>query len=92
MSVTLDGVRYRLRARWNGSVRGWFLDLRLADGTALVLGKGLRVGADVLASKAYDSRVPPGVLFVLPLQDPRADPGLDAWGSTHVLKYNPVDG
>jgi hypothetical protein len=90
-SCTLGGVRYRLRMRWNASVRGWFLDLYLADGTALVLGKGARVGADILRTKRYDPRVPQGTLFVVPLQDRRVDPGLDAWGSTHSLQYLPAE-
>lgn len=89
-TCTLDGVRYRVGLRWNGSIRTWFLDLALADGTSLVKSKGLRCGADVLAQKRHDPRIPPGVLFVVPLQDVRSDPGLDAWGSTHRLVYNPA--
>ena len=44
--VSLDGRQYKIRAAWKERLRGWYLDVRLVDDTAVAL--GVRVNANGL--------------------------------------------
>jgi len=48
-TVTLDDTQYRLRTYWRERLGAWFLDLREADNTEIMLGVRLSPGGDPFA-------------------------------------------
>lgn len=60
-AFSLDGRQYLVRSVWKDRLRGWYLDVRLADGTGVALG----------------ARVAPGGLLVPDMNrwDPTAEAG-----------------
>ena len=80
--VTLDGEEYRAVLTWRQRTRSWYLDLYLADGTPVALGRRFSPGwSPVRGSTSED--LPPGS-FVVAGQDGyrRSDLGRDL-----VLRY-----
>jgi len=43
-TIDLSGVSYQIRLRWRDRPGRWYIDLRAADGTALILGQRLVPG------------------------------------------------
>jgi hypothetical protein len=83
--TTLDGRAYRLTLRWNGRIERWFFDLETAAGEAIVRGKPLVLGADLLRQVRWNPAAPQGGLV---LADPAgAEATLEALGSRAVLLY-----
>jgi hypothetical protein len=85
-AVALDGTDYRLTLRWNERSGHWFLTLRAADGTELVTARKLVAAAPVAAYETLGG-VPPGVLWVIDLDDSGVDPGLRDLGARCALVY-----
>jgi hypothetical protein len=86
--LALDGVRIRLRAMYNASAGGWFLDLSSTDRTLIVGSIALVPGVDLLRPFKHLA-LPQGVLFVEDLQTGAA-PDLVTLDVTALLKYRPV--
>lgn len=62
-TLTLDAVQYRLVLTWRERCRGWYLDLYLLDGTAIVTGRRLSPGFPIVVGPVVEN-APPGYLFV----------------------------
>lgn len=62
-TVTLDSVQYRVRLYWRDRLAAWYFDLRLLDGTALVLGRRVSSGWSPVVGIKRDG-MPPGYLLV----------------------------
>ena len=63
--VDLNGVTYRVGAHWSDRLAGWYVDLYLADGTAIV--EGVRVadgGLVVRDVSRHDVDAPGGGVIV----------------------------
>jgi len=86
--LTLDGVRIRLRAMYNASAGGWFLDVLSVDRVLIVGSIALVPGVDLLRPFKHLA-VPPGVLFVED-QITGAAPDLVTLDVSALLKYRPV--
>lgn len=66
-TVTLGDVTYRIRAVWRERARGWYIDVYLADGTAVA--EGLRLSSGGLLVRDLNRHdadaVAGGVLYCL---------------------------
>lgn len=71
-TVTLDGVDFGLRVRWNDRARAWFCDIATSDGTVLMRGERLRPG-DSLFRQLRDRRAPAGLLFAVQIPGGETD-------------------
>lgn len=77
----LDGAEYRLRFAHSSRTDSWTLDIdavgaNAASGTAIITGKKLRVGLDLLRYSRHPLR-PPGRLFLLRFNGSREMPAGD---------------
>lgn len=84
-SQRLEGTFYRFRLAWNARTWRWSLDITAADGTLLAAGLPIRSSINAMGG-LNDRRLPPGQIFALPVSD-NADPGRDAFTTTHRLVY-----
>jgi hypothetical protein len=89
VTLTLDGRRYRLDLDWIGRIRRWSFSLYTADGTPIVQGKGLVVGADLLRRTRYNPACPQGALHLVDLRGD-TDAALDTLGVRHALYFTPL--
>jgi hypothetical protein len=61
--VTLNGIAYQLSLIWrNSSTGGWYLDIGRPDGTPLVMGIPLTLGASII--EQYQHKIT-GQIFVI---------------------------
>lgn len=86
---SLDGKGYQIELTWNARIERWFISLRSSEGTNLVLGKGLRVGGDVLFTAKHLADVPKGVLTVYEPKELGEEPTLETLGRDHLLVFFP---
>lgn len=84
--VELDGVKYRLRLRWNYRTRGWYMDLMDAAEVAIVSGRRLSPGS--MPVPANVPNAPPGVFYITGSLD-RYD--REDLGASFVLVYMSAD-
>jgi len=87
--TTLDGRRYRIDLSWNARTERWYISLYSGTGAALLLGKGLTVGGDVLRTARYNTDLPNGALSVQDPQNLGIEPTLQSLGVTHLLTFIP---
>lgn len=74
--VTLGGSSFVLAFRWHARLRGWYMDVKLPDGTAVATGRRLSPGWGPVLGLTATGR-PAGTLWVQGDRDPyeRADLG-----------------
>ena len=63
-NITLDGLAYRIRLRWNGRAESWYIDFYKQDGTVIVYGKRLAINWEIIG-KLASVDLPPGKLMVV---------------------------
>jgi hypothetical protein len=85
-STTLEGRVYTLELRWNGRSEAWFLSLFATDGTALLSGRRVVLGAALLG-RSSDARLPPGTLIAYDTSGENRDAGRMDLGSRVQLLY-----
>jgi hypothetical protein len=84
--ISLDGTSYLLELRWNTREEAWYLDIRLEDGTDVVL--GIKVVVDfILGRRSQHPARPPGVFFAVDTSGRRQDPGISDLGARVQLLY-----
>lgn len=89
-SVALDGATYVLRARWNTTDDAWYLDAWERDGkTPIAFGIKLVLG--VRLGGTYNHALFAAGMFLLPLTDTGAEPGLDDLGRSVLLVHMTAD-
>ena len=76
-TTTLDGRAYLLRFDWHQRWGRWTLSMYTENGDALIEGKALTVGPDLLKHVHHDERVPTGGLFVMDKNGSGNEPGFD---------------
>ena len=90
--VTLSGVEYELRLRWNDYAQYWTLDRETADGVPIATGRTVVLGEDLLGSVPLPAGAnhprPPGALFCWQAAGIKRRPGLTDLGQSHGLYYN----
>lgn len=84
--VTLDEIRVRVRAIYNGRQDRWLLDLLDIDDVPILAGLRLVPGVDLLAWYRHEARLPPGQLFVQSGSE-RQPPTQESLDVTVLLKY-----
>lgn len=84
--VDLEDRSYAFELRWNERDAGWYLSVSSPDGTSLVSGRRVSVGASLLGESANEA-LPPGTLIAIDTTDSDTDPGRDELGSRVVLIY-----
>ncbi len=84
--TTLDGVAYVLELRWNVRDEAWYLDVRLADGTDVVVGVKVVLEWPLGTRSRHASR-PPGQLVAFDTSGVRDEPKIDDLGSRVKLLY-----
>lgn len=83
--ISLAGVQYQLRVRWNSANRAWTLDLSTPSGAAIISGIPLVTGQDLLAPYAYLNLG--GQLIAQTTNDATAVPTQANLGSTGNLYF-----
>lgn len=87
-SVTLLGVSYGMRTRWNDAAGVWVLDISDVNGNELVNGLAMITGADLLGQLGYLGIG--GQLLVIPTQPTNEQvPGFADLGTTWALVFSP---
>lgn len=94
-AIDLDqnGTTFRVELHHNpkdvtGTTDGaWWIDLRKADGTPLVLGLKLSLGRNKLRRYRYRDGMPLGDLHVVDSSGFDVEPGRDELGARVVLQY-----
>jgi hypothetical protein len=87
-TTTLDGRRWRFRLKWLQRVERWHLSIAYDDGTMLISGKALALGADLLRSVRTYADAPQGMLTVVPPGDAQpVEPTLYGLGRDPLLVY-----
>ena len=89
-SVALDGVTYVLRARWNTTDGAWYLDAWERDGTTPIA-FGIKLVLGVRLGSTYGHVLFAAGMFLLPLTDSGAEPGLDDLGRGVLLVHMTAD-
>lgn len=90
-TTTLDGARYAITLRWLQRVERWHISVATDSGTAILSGRALAWGADVLSYAHSIVGAPPGPLYVLTPDGIPSEPTLSGLGDTHYLLYEPQD-
>lgn len=84
----LDGKRYSVWIRWNGTTEKWYLDLtQIADSTISIKGKALLQGKDLLRPHGYAHIL--GELWVEDTAGTNEDPTYEGMGDRWRLRYYP---
>jgi hypothetical protein len=85
---TLDGQRYSVWIRWNGTTEKWYLDLTLvSDSTVSVKGRALLPGKDLLEPYGYGHLL--GELWVEDTAGTTDPPTYAEMGDRWRLRYYP---
>lgn len=63
--VTLDGVDYVIELAWNTRDSRWYLSLKTAAGTELLMGVAVVVDYSLLSRVSWSPDAPPGVLMAI---------------------------
>lgn len=82
-----DGQLYTLGWSWNGRTSSWTLTIGDADGSPLLDGKALRLGALLLRQHGKASGLPPGDLLLVDVTGTHTEASLTSLGVTHQLLY-----
>lgn len=85
-TVLLDGSYYTVKLSWNARVDHWMVSLYAADGTAVVEGRMVVNGVNLLRGCTTSTR-PPGVLVAVPLDSRDVHAGLTDLGNRVALNY-----
>lgn len=86
LEVELDGSTYRLELAWNERDEAWSLSIFAQDGTQLLAGRAVLLGAG-LTIRSVDRRLPPGELLVVDTSGRDEDAGLADLGDRVLLVY-----
>jgi len=84
--VELEGSTYAIETDWNDRDQAWFCSIYTNEGTALITGYRLVIGALPIRRVVGDTR-PPGEIQVVDTAGGYVDPGRDDLGSRVILLY-----
>lgn len=84
--LALGERTYSYALRWVPQLAAWYLDLRDAQGTALLTGQRVVLGA-LYGARLRDPRLPPGYLACEDLSGAETEPTLTSLGAQHVLVW-----
>ncbi len=91
VEVTLDGVAYEVRLRWNERGERWFFSLFDAEGQSLAPGRALVLDFPLLGRFLRNrSRLPAGQFVAVDTADSGEEAGLDELGTRVQLLYVPA--
>lgn len=85
--VTLDGVLYTLRVRWNTRLSAWFLEIYDLADVLLVPPRRCVVGSAMFNAFRYIVGAPPGNAIAFDTVQRQIDPGFDDFGTRVLLIY-----
>lgn len=86
LQVSLDGVLFTLRFRWNRRDLYWYMDVGDEDGNPILA--SIKVVIDFpLGARSRNSLMPGGILLAVDTSTQRLDPGLSDLGTRVVLLY-----
>lgn len=88
LQISLAGVIYQLRVRWNSPNQAWTLDIASASGAPIISGIPIVTGQNLLAPYAYLNLG--GQLIAQTTNDTAAVPTLANLGSTGNLFFTTV--
>ena len=78
-TVSVEGVAYNFRFRWNNRSESWFMYLG-PKGSTPVIKTRLTTGGDLLEPYRGLEGIPPGSLYMLDLREEYGRPGRDNLG------------
>lgn len=88
--VTLSGVVYTVRARFNKRMNRWMLDFADPSNNDILLGLPLLLERD-LSGRFVMIGLPPGLMFILDNTNQGTQPTRYSFGTTHTLFYQDVN-
>lgn len=89
-TVDLDGVKYVLAFQYNARNDSWYMSISDRSENLIVAGIRL-VTAVSLLGRARDSRLPPGVIFMMDTTNAGIDAGFADIGQRVLLIYSGLD-
>lgn len=87
--IALDGVEYRLDIRYVDRASSWYMDLRLPDGTGVIVGQ--RLATDWPVNSIITDETPAGVIVPVTTLPVPAPTRLRDLGDTTFLWYQSPD-
>lgn len=85
-SISLDNETYILTFRYNTFYTRWIFDINTRLDEPIINGIPLAMGVDLLKRYA-DTRLPPGNLFLINMNDDFEDGTRDEFGNNIILLY-----
>ncbi len=85
--VTLDGLLYTLRFRFNPRCDAWFLDISDGDGAPIVMGRKLVVDFPFTAQHGHREGIVQGEIFVYDTSLRKIDPRFGELGERVLALY-----
>jgi len=81
--LRIDGYDVKLRVFWQPGQQRWFATVEIPIGNPVVSGKGIVTGSGLLEGLLTDIKGD----FVCRAKITEQEPGRNAWGGTHVIRY-----
>lgn len=85
--ITLSGVIYTLRFRYNTRSQRWIMDLADSQDNDIVCSIPILIGVNLLENFASFTGIPNGLFFVLDQTGKNTQPTRLSFGTTHTLYY-----
>ena len=87
-NVTLSGVAYTLRFRFNTRSNRWIMDIADASNNDILNGMTMLINVDLTYNyRTAISKLPPGQFFVIDNTGKNNQPTQYSFGTTHSLVY-----
>jgi len=87
--IDLDGVTYTLGIRYNERMDRWIMDFKTENSEDIINGIPLLLGVSLLG-RFKDTRLPPGDLFMINIENENIEANRDNFGTNAKLLYEPV--
>jgi hypothetical protein len=84
--ITLSGVVYTLRFRYNLRMDRWILDIADPSNNPILIGLPVLLERDMTGQYVM-AAIPPGTLFISDDTNKGSQPGRYAFGNTHTFFY-----
>jgi len=85
--VTLDGVTFNLRFRFNGRIGSWLVDFFKEDDTPIVYGRRCVIDWPMFRQHHHLEDSPEGQISVFDTTHRKIDPAIDDFGSRVLMLY-----
>lgn len=88
--ITIDGVSYVFRMRWNNRMERWIISISDSSDTLIVAGLVLNTRTDI-AGQFRHLPIPQGLLLILHMKKELFDPDFESLDADAILTYSVVE-